>query len=98
MPNEKARALRKRLTPQETKLWVKLREPKQLGFHFRRRAPISRFIVDFVSFSHRLVIGYLAEFDFRYNNRMSLGINDGERRANALKGIEGKRLTYRPTN
>ena len=41
---------------------------------------------------------YLAEFDFRYNNRMSLGINDGERTANALKGIEGKRLTYWPTN
>jgi hypothetical protein len=41
---------------------------------------------------------YLAEFDFRYNNRMSLGINDGERTANALKGIEGKRLTYRPAN
>jgi hypothetical protein len=34
---------------------------------------------------------YLAEFDFRYNNRMSLGIKDGERTANALKGIEGKR-------
>ena len=56
MPNEKARALRKRLTPQETKLWVKLRELKQLGFHFRRQAPIDRFIVDFVSFSHRVVI------------------------------------------
>jgi hypothetical protein len=41
---------------------------------------------------------YLAEFDFRYNNRISLGINDGERTATALKGIEGKRLTYRPTN
>jgi transposase-like protein len=41
---------------------------------------------------------YLAEFDFRYNNRMSLGVTDGERTANALKGIEGKRLTYRPTN
>jgi transposase-like protein len=38
---------------------------------------------------------YLAEFDFRYNNRMSLGVNDGERTANALRGIEGKRLTYR---
>ena len=41
---------------------------------------------------------YLAEFDFRYNNRSSLGVTDGERTANALKGIEGKRLTYRPTN
>jgi transposase-like protein len=38
---------------------------------------------------------YLAEFDFRYNNRAGLGVKDGERAAKALKGIEGKRLTYR---
>jgi len=41
---------------------------------------------------------YLAEFDFRYSNRAKLGVTDGERAALALKGIEGKRLTYRPTN
>ncbi|ABA04418.1 ISSpo8, transposase [Nitrobacter winogradskyi Nb-255] len=41
---------------------------------------------------------YLTEFQFRYNNRSGLGISDGERTAKALKGIEGKRLTYRPTN
>ncbi len=38
---------------------------------------------------------YLVEFDFRYNTRK---ITDGERAAKALKGIEGKRLTYRPTH
>jgi transposase-like protein len=38
---------------------------------------------------------YLAEFDFRYNNRTALKVSDVERRDNALKGIEGKRLTYR---
>jgi hypothetical protein len=38
---------------------------------------------------------YLAEFDFRYNNRSKLGVEDDERAALALKGIEGKRLTYR---
>jgi transposase-like protein len=38
---------------------------------------------------------YLTEFQFRYNNRSGLGVTDGERTA---KGIEGKRLTYRPTN
>jgi transposase-like protein len=38
---------------------------------------------------------YLAEFDFRYNNRTALGVDDKTRAANALKGIEGKRLTYR---
>lgn len=41
---------------------------------------------------------YLNEFAFRYNNRSGLGISDGERTARAMKGIEGKRLTYRPTN
>jgi transposase-like protein len=41
---------------------------------------------------------YLAEFDFRYSNRGALGTNDGERAVLAMKGIEGKRLTYRPTN
>jgi len=41
---------------------------------------------------------YLAEFDFRYSNRGALGANDGERAVLAMKGIEGKRLTYRPIN
>jgi transposase-like protein len=35
---------------------------------------------------------YLAEWDFKWNTRK---ISDGERAATALKGIEGKRLTYR---
>jgi len=38
---------------------------------------------------------YLAEFDFRYSNRAKLGINDTMRAEIAIKGIEGKRLTYR---
>jgi hypothetical protein len=37
----------------------------------------------------------LAEFDFRYNNRSAVGVEDGERAAEALKGIVRKRLTYR---
>ena len=37
---------------------------------------------------------YLAEFDFRYNARQALGVNDGARAERALKGIVGKRLTY----
>ena len=41
---------------------------------------------------------YVAEFDFRYNNRSALGVEDGERAAKALKGIEGRRLTYRIPN
>lgn len=38
---------------------------------------------------------YLAEFDFRYNNRIRLGVGDVERTERAVKGIVGKRLTYR---
>jgi transposase-like protein len=38
---------------------------------------------------------YLAEYDFRFNHRVALGYDDGERAAMALKGAEGKRLTYR---
>lgn len=38
---------------------------------------------------------YVAEFDFRYNHRTALGVSDNERTAAALKGIAGKRLTYR---
>lgn len=37
---------------------------------------------------------YLAEFDFRYNNRSANGIEDGERATFALRGVVGKRLTY----
>jgi transposase-like protein len=40
---------------------------------------------------------YLAEFDFRYSNRVRLGVNDVARADRALKGAVGKRLTYRAT-
>jgi transposase-like protein len=38
---------------------------------------------------------YLAEFDFRYNNRIALGVDDTDRANELAKGIVGKRLTYR---
>lgn len=41
---------------------------------------------------------YLAEFDFRANNRIALGVDDTARAQKALAGIVGKRLTYRRTN
>ncbi len=41
---------------------------------------------------------YLAEFDFRYSNREGRGVNDAKRTDLALKGIAGKRLTYRRAN
>ena len=38
---------------------------------------------------------YLSEFDFRYSNRIALGVDDAMRADKALQGIKGKRLTYR---
>jgi hypothetical protein len=38
---------------------------------------------------------YLAAFDFRYNERVALGVDDVARTGKALAGIVGKRLTYR---
>lgn len=38
---------------------------------------------------------YLAEFEFRFNNRSKLGVSDKMRVAAIMAGIEGKRLTYR---
>jgi transposase-like protein len=44
------------------------------------------------------VMRYVREFEFRYNNRVGAGVNDWQRTDKALKGIEGKRLTYRLPN
>ena len=38
---------------------------------------------------------YVREFDFRYNHRIKLGFDDAQRTTALLKGISGKRLTYR---
>jgi transposase-like protein len=40
---------------------------------------------------------YVTEFDFRFSNRVSLGVNDTERADNLLRGVVGKRLTYKTT-
>jgi transposase-like protein len=48
--------------------------------------------------SERHLHRYLAEFDFRYSNRIALGVNDVARADRALKGIVGKRLTYRTSH
>ncbi len=37
---------------------------------------------------------YVAEFDFRFNHREALGIGDEARCIAAIRGAEGKRLTY----
>jgi hypothetical protein len=48
--------------------------------------------------SERHLHRYLAEFDFRYSNRVRLGVDDVERSDRAIRGVVGKRLTYRTTD
>jgi hypothetical protein len=45
--------------------------------------------------SERHLHRYLAEFDFRYSNRIALGVDDAQRARIAMTGMRGKRLTYR---
>ena len=56
MANEIARGLRKKMTPQEVKLWVRLRALRERGFHFRRQVPLAGYIVDFACFASKLII------------------------------------------
>ena len=53
---ERARQLRRRMTPAEHRLWQHLRCKQLDGLRFRRQHPIGRFIVDFCCVEHRLVI------------------------------------------
>ncbi len=50
-----ARKLRHDMTDAERRLWSRLRD-HQLGAHFRRQAPLERYVLDFVCFPARLVI------------------------------------------
>ncbi|MCD6552806.1 MAG: endonuclease domain-containing protein [Anaerolineae bacterium] len=55
-PTQRARALRQQSTDAEKLLWRYLRAKQLGGAKFRRQEPIGKYIVDFVCFSHRLVI------------------------------------------
>ena len=53
---EKARELRKNLTPQERKMWQLLRNHRFQGYDFRRQYPIGCYIVDFICRSKKIII------------------------------------------
>lgn|SRR5574341_1361881 len=53
---ERARELRKALTPAEAKLWAYLRAGKLSGVKFRRQHAIGNYVPDFCSIKHRLII------------------------------------------
>jgi transposase-like protein len=63
----------------------------------RDGGPLRAVVLDSVSRPdiERIVEQDVAEFDFRYNNRSAVGIEDSARATKALRGISGKRLTYR---
>ena len=56
MAIERARELRKIMTPQEVKLWVHLRSWRSRGFHFRRQAPRDGYVLDFICLGSRIIV------------------------------------------
>jgi very-short-patch-repair endonuclease len=53
---QRARALRQRMTPAEEKLWQYLRGKRLNGLKFRRQHPLEPFIADFYYAEYRLVV------------------------------------------
>jgi very-short-patch-repair endonuclease len=53
---ERARLLRRSLTPAEFALWTRLRGRQLGGFKFVRQEPIARYYVDFVCRDRRLIV------------------------------------------
>ena len=53
---ERARQLRREITPAEKKLWAHLRDRQLDGFFFRKQHAVGRFILDFICAKEKLVI------------------------------------------
>lgn len=53
---ERAKRLRRDMTPEETKLWGALRSHRLGGFKFRKQQPVGPFIADFVCQAQRLIV------------------------------------------
>lgn len=56
MAETRAQTLRKTATDAERILWSALRDFKRFGLHFRRQAPIGRYIVDFACHRSKIVV------------------------------------------
>jgi very-short-patch-repair endonuclease len=56
MSLENARALRKSMTPQEVKLWLRLRALRPQGLHFRRQVPRGKYVLDFACLRSMLIV------------------------------------------
>jgi len=75
---KRARRLRRASTDAEKLLWQKLRARQLGGAKFRRQTPIGPYIVDFVSFEHKLVVE----------------IDGGQHSASAERQHDTKRTTW----
>ncbi|WP_234683132.1 endonuclease domain-containing protein [Bradyrhizobium monzae] len=70
-----AKRLRANTTPHERKLWRALKDIPIEGSHFRRQAPIGRYVVDFFCPAKRLII----ELDGGHHNEDETAKRDLER-------------------
>jgi very-short-patch-repair endonuclease len=86
---ERARELRRDMTPAEKILWQEIRANK-LGAHFRRQQVIAGFIVDFYCHAASLVI----ELDGGIHDEKEQKENDIERE-NVLKGMGLRIIRFR---
>ena len=71
----RARELRRNSSDAERRLWSFLRSPGFAHAKFRRQAPIGRYIVDFVSFKHRLIV----EVDGGHHQQAGQVVHDANR-------------------
>jgi len=87
---ERAKNLRKNMTPAEKVLWQYLRNHQINGFYFRRQHPIKRFIADFYCSKADLII----EVDGGIHNNPEVYEHDLNRTAELEKlGIKVIRFT-----
>ena len=77
---------------------IKIQTPRVIAHQHHRRLfldPQARYLWRVPARERASPEALPCQFDFRYNERIALGIDDTERTIRALQGIVGKRLTYR---
>ncbi|KQW83779.1 endonuclease domain-containing protein [Brevundimonas sp. Root1279] len=76
----RARELRRRLSPPEARLWIRLRGRRLEGFKFRRQHPVGPFILDFYCAEAKLAVevdgqGHLHPDRVEYDRRRTLWLH-----------------------
>jgi very-short-patch-repair endonuclease len=77
MSIQRARLLRANQTELERRLWLALRQMKRQGFHFRRQAPIGKYVADFACHGAKLIV----ELDGSQHAQPKQASHDAERTA-----------------